>query len=40
MEERNCAGIWARASFIVFSTVMIANGCVLTFICTLSLEVY
>jgi len=40
MEERNCASIWAPASFTVFSTVMITNGCVLMSKCTLSLEVY
>ena len=40
MEERDCAGICALASFTVFSTAMITNGCVLASRCTLSLEVY
>lgn len=39
MEETNCAGIWARASFTVFSTVLITNGCVLMSRHTSSLEV-
>jgi len=40
VQERNCTGIWAYASFTVFSTVMITNGCVLMSRCTVSLEVY
>jgi hypothetical protein len=37
--KKKCAGIWAHASFTVFSTVLITNVCVLMSRRTSSLEV-